>query len=336
LQPQQRDSAVSLGSVDVLMAAWNCSNTIERAIMAALSEPEVARVIVVDDASTDDTVECVARIDAPPGRVLVEKLLSNGGPAVARNVALRLSTAPWVCVLDSDDFWLPGRMRTLLRYADRFDFIADDLLQVPADEVECQVPAPMLDEQHEGRILDFATFVRGNISRPRRVRRELGFLKPLMRRSFLDAHGLRYDERIRFGVEDYVLYARALALGARFLLLPPAGYVSVVRPDSLSSTHTRQDLKFFQDVDLELAAIDGLSSHDRRALNDHHASIEARIQWRTMIDAYKKRSVIKFLAPFFRSEYRVSYFLMMRLLSESLQRLWPSAGHVRVGGGAAR
>jgi hypothetical protein len=32
------------------MAAWNCSNTIERAIITALSEPEVARVIVVDDA----------------------------------------------------------------------------------------------------------------------------------------------------------------------------------------------------------------------------------------------------------------------------------------------
>src|SRR6516164_7024826 len=151
--------------------------------------------------STDGTVDRVARIDAPPGRVLVERLPSNGGPAVARNVALRLSTAPWVCVLDSDDFWLPGRMRKLLRHADRFDFIADDLLQVPADEVERQMPAPMLDEQHEGRILDFATFVRGNISRPRRLRRELGFIKPLMRRSFLDAHGVRYDERIRFGVE---------------------------------------------------------------------------------------------------------------------------------------
>ena len=41
--------------VDILVAAWNRSDTIERAITSALGEAEVRQVIVIDDASTDDT-----------------------------------------------------------------------------------------------------------------------------------------------------------------------------------------------------------------------------------------------------------------------------------------
>ena len=85
-------------------------------------------------------------------------------------------------------------------------------------------------------------FVLGDVNRRGALRRGLGFLKPLIRRSFLDHHQLRYDERLRLG-EDYALYARALAAGARFLIVPAAGYVSVVRDDSISSRHSREDLE---------------------------------------------------------------------------------------------
>jgi hypothetical protein len=84
-------------------------------------------------------------------------------------------------------------------------------------------------------------------------RKELGYLKPLIRRSFLDHHGLRYDEGLRLG-EDYALYARALAAGARFLLVPTAGYVAVERADSLSARHNRRDLEALRNSDRELMA----------------------------------------------------------------------------------
>ncbi len=100
--------------VDILVAAWNRSDTIERAITSALGEPRCASVIVIDDASTDDTFATSKRTGAGSERVVVRRLPSNLGPAAARNRALEISTAPYVAILDGDDFLQAGRMGKLL------------------------------------------------------------------------------------------------------------------------------------------------------------------------------------------------------------------------------
>ena len=92
-----------------------------------------------------------------------------------------------------------------------WDFIADNIAFVDEEKAE---DAHLRLESFPAapRTLNLDEFIEGNISR-RGVRRgEIGFLKPLMRRDFLDAHQLRYQESLRLG-EDYDLYARALTKG---------------------------------------------------------------------------------------------------------------------------
>jgi succinoglycan biosynthesis protein ExoU len=289
--------------------------------------------------------------------VLVRRLPSNCGPSVARNRALELSSAPWVAILDGDDFFLPGRMQRLVGAVDEFDFIADDILQIVdpevgldgddfflqgrmqrligaveefdfvADDILQIVDADVGNAERkpvfgqtvsEPSQLDFKTFVLGNVSRRGERRRELGFLKPLMRRSFLDRHHLRYEEALRLG-EDYALYAHALALGARFLTTPACGYVSVVRSNSLSGNHSKEDLKQLRDFDLELGALANLSYADRRALKAHYRSVDARFQWLAVLDAFKSRNPRLLIAPFGRSS-AVSIFLVRQLYGEALRR----------------
>jgi succinoglycan biosynthesis protein ExoU len=115
--------------VDVLIAAWNCSDTIERAVCSALAQPEVQRVIVVDDGSSDDTAGPVRRLERRGERVMPVELSTNRGPSAARNRALEIATAPWVAILDGDDFLLPGRMGKLLAHAAERDVVADDILR---------------------------------------------------------------------------------------------------------------------------------------------------------------------------------------------------------------
>jgi succinoglycan biosynthesis protein ExoU len=301
--------------VDILMAAWNRSDTIERAIRSALSEAEVRQVIVVDDASTDDTSATARRTGAGSERVVVRRLPSNLGPAAARNRALEISTAPYVAILDGDDFFQPGRMCKLLAHAVDSDFVADVILEVR----ETGALHPMMfKSEFEPWRLDFATFVKGNSTRRRQNRTELGYFKPLMRRAFLDQYNLRYDERLRLG-EDYALYAMALAFGAKFLVTPAFGYVSQPRPDSLSVRHTKQDLERLRDVDTELASIAAFSDRDRRALRSHYRSVDSRVQWLGVIDAFKRRDPRDFLWPFARSP-EVSFFLARKLLGEAFRR----------------
>jgi succinoglycan biosynthesis protein ExoU len=315
-------------AIDVIVAAWNRSDTIERAVKSALVEPEVRRVIVVDDGSTDDTATRARKCDDGTGRVVVQRLSSNLGPSHARNIALKLATAEWVAILDADDFILPGRSRSLLSFSAECDFVADELLQSPTSEIDFSKLRPVLcnDSTTPWR-LDLESFALGNVPKRAKVRTELGFLKPLMRREFLCRHALHYDENLRLG-EDYAFYSHALAAGARFLVVPAQGYVSVVREDSISGRHTRQELERHRDSNLELIKLAKLTEKERRALKKHYNSVDARVQWLVMIEGFKARSLRHFLAPLFRSPM-ITASLLRCLLDEASRRLTRSWKRIR-------
>ena len=240
--------------VCVIIAARNAARTIPAAIASALREPEVAEVVVVDDASTDDTGHVARAADDGSGRLSVMRLDVNRGPSFARNAAIAGSRSPFLSILDADDFFLEGRFRTLFASAD-WDFAADNIMLIRDDTATdvSKIVAPSFSADPE--FLDFERFIEGNISRRRMQRGELGFLKPVISRAFLDRHGLRYDENLRLG-EDYELYARAVACGARFKVIRSCGYGAIVRADSLSGRHKTQDLKRLADADLALLEID--------------------------------------------------------------------------------
>jgi succinoglycan biosynthesis protein ExoU len=305
--------------VDVLIAARNCADTIERAILSALSQDDVRAVIVLDDGSTDDTAARAKGCDRNGTRVIVERLPVCGGPSAARNAAIEISTAPWLAILDSDDFFLPGRIANLLTSANAWDFIADDQLQVPEGSMGGEPQVRLFrDQRSKPHPISLEQFVRGNISQRGKLRKELGFVKPLIRRSFLEQHQLRYDPALRLG-EDYALYARALAAGARFLLVPTAGYVSTVRANSLSGRHSKRDLELFRDSDYQLLSAEQLTPRERRALSAHYWSVDCRVQWLAVMEAFKRHNAVGFLAPFCRSP-RVSWYLMQCLASELAER----------------
>ena len=71
--------------------------------------PDV-QVIVVDDGSTDDTEAVVAAY----GRNVQYVRQKNSGAAGARNTGLNLATGRLISFLDSDDVWMPGKMKAEL------------------------------------------------------------------------------------------------------------------------------------------------------------------------------------------------------------------------------
>ena len=304
-------------AVDVLIAAWNRSETIQRAVMSALAQPDVRAVVVVDDGSSDDTASRARDCAVDSCRLVVERLVENRGPSAARNLALQISTAPWVTPLDADDYLLAGRIAALLAKAEAWDFVADDLLRA-RDGADGSMRPALFERHFDPRPLSFEQFVRGNVTSRGLLRKELGFLKPLIRRSFLERHGLRYDERLRLG-EDYALYARALLAGARFLLVPVEGYVSVIRDDSISSRHSREDLERLRDSDRDLIAQTSLTAGERRALKSRYQSVDCRVQWLVAIEAVNSREFARFMSTFGRSP-KVSLFLVERLLEEVFKR----------------
>ncbi|EHK59150.1 glycosyltransferase family 2 protein [Allomesorhizobium alhagi] len=270
----------SPATVCVIIAAKNASGTIARAIRSGLREGRVAEVVVVDDGSTDGTAEASRAADDGSGRLRVLSLETNRGPAFARNHAIAHSSAPLIAVLDADDFFLAGRFDGLL-VGDDWDFVADNIVFIDGtgSVVEPSVP----EFESAPRFLDLQGFIEGNISKRGASRGEIGFLKPVMRRSFLDSHGLRYKEELRLG-EDYDLYARALVNGARYKIVHGCGYGAVVRPDSLSGRHRTLDLKRLYEADQAILAAPGLPKESAAALRRHERHIRRRYELRNFLD----------------------------------------------------
>lgn len=230
----------AIPSVSVVITAYNAATTIADAVRTALAEPETAEVIVVDDASGDETVAKAEAAGLGDDRLVILRQTVNGGPSKARNRAFEAAQGEFVALLDADDFFFPGRFRRLLAVPD-WDMVADNILFVAESASPSDLP-PVPHVSPAMIDITLVDFVRANHSVKGKARQEWGFLKPVMRRSFLQAHGLAYDDAMRLG-EDYDLYVRMLQRGARFRVSTEVGYVARWRMNSLSSRHGTADLK---------------------------------------------------------------------------------------------
>ncbi len=309
---------IESSGVSVIIPSYNAAKTIARAVLSALAEPEVVEVIVVDDASDDDSVALARACDDGHGRLKVLEQAQNQGPSAARNRAIAESRAPWIALLDSDDFFLPGRMAGLLAYSECVDFVADDMWQVSEGALDGERRILLGDRAVLPKEIHFQDFVLSNIARSSRERGELGFIKPLMRREFLRVYGISYREDMRLG-EDYELYARSLAAGARMVLVPAQGYVSVVRPDSLSGQHEAEDLRGLRDCDLGIERDFALESGDLKAMRLHYLDTDCRLQWRLLIEAVKRRNLKAAFCTFLRP-WPVPLFLLGKLWEQVVIR----------------
>ena len=100
--------------ISVVMPAFIASS-IESVLAQTYREFEL---LVIDDGSTDRTLEVANRYAKLDPRVRVESI-PHGGVSAAANAALGLSRFGWMARLDADDIALPHRLETQLRYARR-------------------------------------------------------------------------------------------------------------------------------------------------------------------------------------------------------------------------
>ena len=100
--------------LSVVIPTWNRAHIVCEAVESALAQRHRAvEVIVVDDASTDNTAELLKTTFG--ARIHVLRLATRRGPGAARNAGALLACGEFVAFLDSDDVWLPGKLDAELR-----------------------------------------------------------------------------------------------------------------------------------------------------------------------------------------------------------------------------
>ena len=96
--------------ITVVIPAYNRARLLERALRSVNDQSRPAdQVVVVDDASTDDTPQVAEAL----GAELIRHGRNIGGNAAARDTGLRAARHEWVALLDDDDEWLPHHLETL-------------------------------------------------------------------------------------------------------------------------------------------------------------------------------------------------------------------------------
>jgi len=101
-------------TVSVIIPTYNRAYVIARAIKSVQAQTlEDWELIVVDDASRDDTEEVVA--DFEDTRIRYIKHARNRGGAAARNTGIENSRGRFIAFLDSDDKWLAQKLEGQLR-----------------------------------------------------------------------------------------------------------------------------------------------------------------------------------------------------------------------------
>ena len=93
--------------ISVVVSVKDNADTVEAAVRSAFADDVTMEVVVVDDHSSDESVDVLLAIDDPRVRVMANP---GRGPADALNAAIAEARAPFIAVSDADDMSLPGRL----------------------------------------------------------------------------------------------------------------------------------------------------------------------------------------------------------------------------------
>ena len=105
--------------ISAVLTSFNSEKFISDSIESVLIQPEVNELIVVDDASTDHSVEIILELAKTDSRVKLVELQRNQGIANARNVGISNARSEWIRSIDADDAWIPGSCGLLLKLCNK-------------------------------------------------------------------------------------------------------------------------------------------------------------------------------------------------------------------------
>lgn len=205
--------------VSVIIPAYNVEKTIAETIESIQKQTfSDWELIVINDGSTDKTLEVLASLNEPRMQVFSYE---NGGLPVARNRGITRATGEFITFIDADDLWT----------ADKLELQLAALQQRPTAGVAYSWTA-FINEKSEFLYAWEPVYADGNVYPQLLVRNFISSgSNILVRRQFIAAAG-EFDPELK-SVEDWDYYLRLAALG-EFALVPQ--YQILYRKTSQSMT----------------------------------------------------------------------------------------------------
>jgi glycosyltransferase involved in cell wall biosynthesis len=108
----------------VIITTYNSARFIERTLGAVLNQDGAGEafeleILVVDDCSTDDTVNLLKKMDV----IVLSTEKNSGGPNRGRNIGLDKATGDYLCIMDHDDIWHKDKLMKTLPHTQKAPII---------------------------------------------------------------------------------------------------------------------------------------------------------------------------------------------------------------------
>jgi glycosyltransferase involved in cell wall biosynthesis len=186
--------------VSVIIPTHNRERYLRRAIQSVLEQSfQDFEIIIVDDASSDDTPQMVQTIGEP--RIRYFRHDNNRGEAGSRNTGVQNAVGEYIAFLDDDDAWLPQKLARQVYLLDNTP------LQVGA----VYTSFLMIDWETARVLGKWKAEKRGNIYSDLSEQNWIGIPSTvLLRRQCFEKVGL-FDETVEFGL-DYDMWVRVARL----------------------------------------------------------------------------------------------------------------------------
>jgi len=214
--------------VSVIIPTRNRAPLLARALDSVFSQEGLGdqfdlEAIVVDDGSTDETTAVVREY----AQVRYLRLSTPRGASAARNAGIKASRGAYICFLDDDDVWLPGRLKLQIPVLERHPEAGAVYSQVFHTLTGKAYPQP--SRAASGWIFD--TLLSGNLFAVHSV---------LIRREALERTGY-FDESLS-AYEDWDLWLR-LSFNFPFIFVPGliAVYLVSIRGLWRSDEHAKEN-----------------------------------------------------------------------------------------------
>ncbi len=220
--------------VSVIIPTYNGEKRIAHTLesLAAQTYSSI-EIIVVDDVSTDDTVNTARTVLENSGRQFrIIRRTRNGRQSASRNTGLAAAKGEYVIFFDHDDIADPEFVSSLYAEAEatNADIVLCGIKHSRGNEPPYFEESSALEDGTLSPEAYLEAWVRGKI-------RLWSVWNFIFRKSFLDEHGLRFPEKCRLG-EDTEFVLKAIACASRMSGISAKLYNYIHHPEQSSVVYT--------------------------------------------------------------------------------------------------
>ena len=121
--------------ISIITPCYNSQKYLDKMISSIISQTYTNwEAIIVDDCSTDNSIQIIEKFLNSDPRVKLIKLDKNVGAASARNKAISIAKGRYITFLDSDDYWNKNFLKYSLYHAKKHPFIYSSYNRVNENE----------------------------------------------------------------------------------------------------------------------------------------------------------------------------------------------------------